>query len=300
MRVVRADTRGAIEHIPEALARCGAEGARALVGPGRAELALPLIPAAALHDWLVVLPGLGIGDPGVWPRAFVTVAGSPADAGGATARDAIAQERRRALVLHAAGVGGERAADAFEAAFVGGGRSVVLRREVPAGQPEAWADAMSSLPAGIDAVFAAAPPDGAAHAVSRLPPGAHFWTTEGAMQPEVLAGAGPDAVERLHVATPPLPDPGFAARFRERFGRTPDHAAGVAYDAVSIAVHALRSAPSLSTEALIEAAGAPAVGRAFGPGSVEVEGGMNRLDSAQPTLFDGAGGADGQPRFEPR
>lgn len=299
VRLVVADTGGTIAGIPAALALCGAERTRAVIGPALPELAIPLVPAAALHDWLVVVPRFGVGDPGTLPPALVTVGGSPAAMGEAAATDALAQGRTRAAVLSRQGPRGARAEEAFRRRLEAGGGAVVAVPPIEGPEAEAWTEALAALPPGVDALFAIGAPAEIAAVTAGLRSTTHLWLTEEAMGPEILQGTAPATWARIHGVATPSPEPRFALRFADRFGRRPGPGAALGYDAAALALEAVRSAPDPSTDAL-RAAVEGGRGTAFGPGRLVIDDGVPRLDSSRPTVFDVAIGPGGGPEFVAR
>jgi len=299
--IVAADSFGRIEALPEALSVCARAGARVVIGPAIGELSLPLLPIAAQHDWVLLVPQLGLGEAGPWSDAFVVLAGAPSEMGRTAADDAAARGGTRAAVLSVEGTFGDRVGAAFARNFGVAGRSVETAISLPMGRPEAWRSAAATFAPGTDTIFLVGPPDLVTAAIPALPPGAEIWIADWAVQPEVLEVAALDAVARLHGVVQPMPEPWFVARFRERYGRFPEPAAGLGYDAMRLALHAIRTANSTATVDLLRALRTtPDLGAAFGTGRVLAEGPIVRLETTRRTVLDGAVSPDGTRRFEPR
>jgi ABC-type branched-subunit amino acid transport system substrate-binding protein len=268
--------------------KCFNEGHPLIIGPLHPAETTALIPVAAAHEAVLLIPEVGAAIPSIWGRNLLAVAPPASEMGHVAAEDALGKrERKKAAVLHVPKVFGETLRDAWKESFSKGGGSVVVSKELDPGKPEAWASAAleAAVKNGVDALFVVGPGE-VAEAVAKTlddePMGnVHAWFIDWAMFPTVLAAAGPLAVDRVHWVNRPLPKGEFAQTYEARYQAKPDYAAGSGYDAVVVAANAVETAPSQFWEDVAASArGLKGLPSAFGSGTMVERRGIVFLDSA--------------------
>ncbi len=275
------DTKSTEPGAVSAFKACFNEGHHVIIGPVHPAGTTALIPVAASHEVVLMIPELGAAVPSVWSENLFAIA-PPATEMGRIAGTNARGERGflKGAVLHVPGVFGTGLRDAFETSFLSGeeGASIVMKKELPPDKPEAWGRAAEEAKAaGAEAIFVVGPPDPSRAVALTLADDAgkaHVWFVDWSMHPPVLEAAGVAGRSRVHWLNRALPRGGFEAEYVARFQARPEYPAGAGYDAVKVSAMAAVSAPSTWHEdisATIKAA--TNLPSAFGTGAmVEVDG----------------------------
>lgn len=260
---------------------CFNEGHHVIVGPVHPAGTTALIPVAASHEVVLVIPEIGAAVPSVWGKNLFAIAPPATEMGRLAGRDARgARGFTKGAVLHVPGVFGTGLRDAFEASFLAAeeGGSIVFKEELAPDKPEAWAAAATrAKAAGAEAIFVVGPPDPSKAVAAGLVDDAgkaHVWFVDWAMHPPVLEAAGASGRGRVHWLNRALPKGDFETQYVARFQARPEYPAGAGYDAVKASAMAAVAAPSTWHEdiaaTLKDAKNIPS---AFGAGAmVEVDG----------------------------
>lgn len=260
---------------------CFNEGHHIIVGPVHPAGTTALIPVAASHDVLLMIPEIGAAVPSVWSENLFAIAPPATEMGRIAATNARGERGlTKGAVLHVPGVFGAGLRDAFEKAFleVESGGSIVAKTELPPDDPAAWAKAAVDAKAkGAEAIFVIGPPEPSKAVAGTFADDAgtaHGWFVDWSMHPPVLEAAGESGRGRVHWINRALPRGDFEARYVERFQAKPEYPAGAAYDAVKASALAAIAAPSTWHEdisaTLKETKNLPS---AFGTGAmIEVDG----------------------------
>ena len=230
---------------------CFNEGHHIIVGPVHPAGTTALIPVAASHDVILMIPEIGAAVPSVWSDNLFAIAPPSTEMGRLAGRNARGERGlTRGAVLHVPGVFGEGLRDAFAASFLGAeaGGSIVSKTELPPDKPEAWAKAaVDAKGAGAEAIFVVGPPEPSRAVAATFAADAgtaHAWFVDWAMHPPVLEAAGPAGRGRVHWVNRALPGGDFETRYVERYQARPEYPAGAAHDAVLAAALAAIAAPS--------------------------------------------------------
>jgi len=265
---------------------CFNEGHHVIIGPVHPAATTALIPVAASHGVVLIIPELGAAVPAGWGPNLAAIAPAATEMGRIAGRNArVERGLTKAAVLHVPKVFGEGLRDSFTKEFTSGeeGGTVVGRRELPPDDPEVWVQAaLEFAKQGAEAIFVVGPPEvskAVAGVVSQA--GVHAWFVDWSMMPPVLAAAGPEARGQVHWVNRSLPTGDFAAIYRERHQAKPEGSAGAGFDAVRITELAANAAKStwhedLSAE-IVKLKGIPS---AFGTAEMVNEGGITFLDLA--------------------
>lgn len=273
--------------------RCFVDGFHVVVGPVDPAAITALLPVAAAHDAVLVLPRIGPAIPTVWGEQIVAVGPPSSDMGRVAARDA--REGRalgRAAVLHTEGIFGETLRDSFVAQFETGGGKVLLSRELPLERPGAWRSAaLEAGLAGADCLFVVGPHDVAEEVAGALNDdplaASHAWFVDWAMFPPVATAAGEDGYKRTHWVNRLLPQGELAQTYLARYQAEPDYAAGDGYDAILVVANAVEAAASPAPFDIAASARAlRGLPGAFGNGSMIETGGLVWEDSAGYRIFE--------------
>ncbi len=272
---------------PGALAafqECFNEGHHVVIGPVHPAAVTALIPVAAAHDILVVIPELGAAVPSVWSPNLVAIAPTATEMGRLAGRNArVDRGFTKAGVLHVPKIFGESLRDAFSKEFLGAeeGGTIVGSRELAPDDPEAWAAAAKELMGkGAEALFVVGPPEPSkAVAAAVADAKTHVWFVDWAMHPPVLAAAGDKARSHVHWMNRTLPRGPFEAVYRERHQARPEYSAGAGYDAVTIVSLASEASKSTWHEDLgAEIGKLTGIPSAFGTGAMVRQGDILYLD----------------------
>lgn len=235
------DTKSTEPGAISAFTECFGEGHHVIVGPVHPAGTTALIPVAASHDVILMIPEVGAAVPSVWSDNLFAIA-PPATEMGRLAGENARRERAltKAAVLHVPGVFGENLRDAFITAFTATpGAEVVAKTELPPDKPEEWAKAAEDAKAaGADALFIIGPPEpskAVAATYGKDTGGSHAWFVDWSMHPPVLDAAGVAGKSRVHWVNRALPAGAFEEEYLERYQARPEYSAGAAYDAVKLA-----------------------------------------------------------------
>ncbi len=284
---VERDTRSTEAGAVAAYHRCFNEGFSILIGPVHPAAVTALMPVAAAHDGIVLVPDVGAALPTSWGETTFAVAQPSTEMGHLGARHArIDLGHARAIVLHVGHVFGESLARSFKTTFEAEGGRVLSTRPLNPDKPQAWSRAAEELVKAhkADHIFVvgpAAPAEAVADLLDRQSFAAvHVTFIDWAMFPTVIRAAG-QSKHRVHwVNRPPLAE-NFEGLFHARYQARPQFAAGVGYDAVILAAAAIESAPTLRNEDIRRAlTGLRGLESAFGTGAVVNDRNMVWLDVA--------------------
>jgi ABC-type branched-subunit amino acid transport system substrate-binding protein len=282
---VEEDTKSTEVGASAAFLRCAASGAQAATGVVHPAAVTAILPVAAAHDTLLVIPELGAAVPSVWNERLIAVAPEAAEMGRVAAEDvALNHKLTRAAVLHPPGTFGERLRDRFTESFQTHGGAVVETIELPENRAAPWAEAAAkAAEGGAQALFVVSPgaPAEAIAATLDSPPleSVMVWFIDWAMFPPVLAqaqktGAG-GRVRWINRRDPFGP---FAEAFQAAFQTRPRFEAGSGYSAVLLAAAAIGAADSLEPAAVVVGGRITQVPTAWGPGTIVEHGGMRTVD----------------------
>ena len=165
---VEQDTKSSEAGAVAAYQRCFAEGFPLIVGPIHPAATTALLPVAAAHDAVLVLPSIGAAVPTTWGEQIIAVGPASADMGRVAAKDAAeGRQLRKAAILHPPGIFGTNLRDTFIPPFETAGGEIVMARELDPSQPQAWRSA--ALEAGLQgatALFVVCPPEVAAEVLA--------------------------------------------------------------------------------------------------------------------------------------
>ncbi len=253
---------------------CFNEGISFIIGPVHPAATTALVPVAAAHDAILLIPEIGAALPTEWGDNLFAVAPPATDMGRIAARDTTDEKKlTSAAVLYIDSVFGESLKDAYVEQIKEGGGSVVATYELPLEDAGAWgAAAAKAAAAGAKALFVVGPAEPAAsvaHALTSVELRTmEAWFIDWSMHPPVLS-AGGSAVSRMHWVNRPLPSGAFHNAYVTAHQAQPEFPAGTGYDAAILASRAIESAESLWFEdiaqKLMNDTGVPS---AFGAGSI--------------------------------
>jgi hypothetical protein len=298
-RWLELETRGTAEGSLEAWHLCQHRGGRIAVGPVDPGPVRTVLPAAADHEVVLLVPVLA-GPLEEQPGNVLGVVPPVQRTGRAIAAEVAARGARRVAVLRVAGDHG----DAIAAGLVRGAEDhpdleVELGLLLPSGSPREWVPAARGLAAdGVHALVIVGPGAVAAELASRLSGpdmgDVHIWLVDWSMQPEVLAALPSDAIDRLHAVAPPPLDGAFVERFRARFDHEPSPSAGAGYDAVRLAAGAASVTSEHWSDRIAWLTAHPLPGSAFGRASWVARDGLVASDAAWPIVYEVADGPNGR------
>ena len=299
LRWLELETRGTAEGALEAWYLCQHRGGRIAVGPVDPGPVRTVLPEAAAHEVVLLVPELA--GPLEQQSANVLGVAAPVHRVGRTiAVEAAARGARRIAVLRVAGDHGDAiAAGLARAAEDLPDLKVEYGLLLPVGSPRQWVPAARGLAAdGVDALVVVGPGAVAAELASRLSSPdmqhLHLWLVDWGMQPAVLSAIPAEALDRLHAVAPPPLDAAFTARFRERFDHPPDPAAGAGYDAVRLAAAAAEVSSEDHADRVAWLRSRPHAGSAFGRTSWVDRDGLVVSAAAWPIPYEVAEGAAGR------
>ena len=287
------DTKSSEPGAVAAYQRCFLEDYPVIVGVVDPAAITALLPVAAAHGAVLVIPRIGPAIPTTWGEQVVAVGPPSTDMGRVAAKDA--REGRlveRAAVLHTPGIFGETLRDAFVERFEAGDGAVLSTRELPQGKPSAWRSAaLEAGLSGADCLFVIGP-----HPVAEAVAGAmnddplsraHAWFIDWAMFPPVATAAGEDGYKRTHWVNRLLPTGEFAQTYLARYQSEPEYAAGDGYDAILVAANAVESVEQpVPFEIAAAARGLRGISGAFGTGSMIKSGDLVYEDVAGYRIFE--------------
>lgn len=283
------DTKSSEPGAVSAYMKCVASGVPLVVGPVHPAPKTAIIPVAAAHDAVLVIPEVGAAVPTLWNANIFSVAPPSSDMGGRAARDvAGVKGLKKAAILHAPGTFGEGIRDSFKKAFEAEGGAVVDAQGLAENKPDAWAIAAKRavLEKGAAALLVVGPADPALEVARILDSngmlGVHVWFIDWAMYPPVLdAAQNAEAIQRVHWVNRKRPAGDFAAAFEATYQAKPRYEAGAGYDAAMLVANAVESAKSLWFEDIATALKATTgYASAFGTGEIVDRRGLTFLDVA--------------------
>jgi ABC-type branched-subunit amino acid transport system substrate-binding protein len=295
------DTKSSEPGAVTAYMKCVATGVPVVIGPVHPAPKTAIIPVAAAHDAVLVIPEVGAAVPTLWSDNIFSVAPPASDMGGSAAGDAAkAKGLKKAAVLHTAGTFGENIRDSFKKAFEAEGGAVVHVAALAENKADAWAAAakVAVLEKGAQAVLVIGPADPALAIARTLDAngmvGAHVWYIDWAMYPPVLdAAQSANAIQRVHWVNRKRPVGDFAATFESKYQAKPRYEAGSGYDAVMLVANAVENAKSLWFEDIAQALkttqGHPS---AFGTGEMVEVRGLSFVDVAGYSILEPASDPD--------
>ena len=295
------DTKSSEPGAVAAYMKCVASGVPIVVGPVHPAPKTAIIPVAAAHDAVLLIPEVGAAVPTLWSDNIFSVAPPASDMGGRAARDAArAKGLKKAIVLHAPGTFGEGIRDSFKKAYEAEGGEVVDTLGLAENKPDAWAAAAKKavLEQGAQAVLLVGPADPALEVARSLDTNgmlqAHIWFIDWAMYPPVLdAAQAANAIQRVHWVNRKRPAGEFATSFEATFQAKPRYEAGAGYDAAMLVANAVESAKSLWFEDIAVALKATkGYASAFGTGEIVDERGLTFLDVAGYRVLEPAADPD--------
>lgn len=269
--------------------KCVASGVPVVIGPVHPGPKTAIIPVAAAHDAVLVIPEVGAAVPTLWNTNIFSVAPPASDMGGRAAQDALSGRKlKKAAVLHTAGVFGETIRDSFKKAFEAEGGAVVGTQALAETKPDAWAAAAKKAVTeqGATALLVIGPADPALEIARVLDDNgmldAHVWFIDWAMYPPILnAAQDANAIQRVHWVNRKRPSGDFAKAFEAKYQAKPRYEAGAGYDAAMLVANAVEDAQSLWFEDLAVALrGTKKHASAFGTGEVVEKRGLTWLDVA--------------------
>ncbi len=275
--------------------KCVGEGVPVAIGPVHPAAKTALLPVAAAHETVLVIPEVDSAVVSVWGENTIAVA-PPNTYMGRTAARNMAKERGidKAAVLYAPGVFGEGIRDEFIKSFEADKGSIVAAVELDPAQPDAWKTAVSEVVLQKDAVgvFVIGPAEAALEIASTLDDNgmleAQIWFIDWAMFPPILEmAAGKGAIQRVHWVNRKMPAGDFAKDFQARFQTRPQYEAGAGYDAVLLVADAVEKAKELTGVEIAAAMGQlKAIPSAFGTGAVVGSRGLRYVDVADYRILE--------------
>lgn len=275
-----------------AFQECFGEGVPLIIGPVHPAATTALVPVAAAHDAMLLIPEIGAAVPTSWGDNLFAIAPPAADMGRIAAGHASKDKGLlEGAVLHVPGIFGESLRDAFVEGLAESGGKNLAQNELPMDEPAAWVEAArAAAKNGARAIFAVGPGEVAEQVARELATPAlkdvHLYLIDWAMHPPVLAAAG-DAKGRIHWVNRPVPRGPFAETYSARYQARPEYPAGCGYDAVQLAARVLDTAPSTWFEELTKvAANLKGLDSAFGTGSIHKVRGITSLDAAGYRIID--------------
>jgi ABC-type branched-subunit amino acid transport system substrate-binding protein len=290
---VEQDTKSTEVGATAAYQRCFAEGFPVIIGPVHPEPVTAIIPVAAAHDALLILPRIGAALPKKWAPQIVAVGPAATSMGTLAGRDAIeGRQITKAAVLHANGIFGTSLKDAFVERYEAGGGTIIGIYALEPGKPDQWfSAAFEAGTLGARALFVVGPPAAseAVAAALRDDPlgGAHAWFIDWGMFPTVPTAAGEHGYRRSHWVNRILPIGEFADTYTTRYQTAPDYAAGDGYDAILVAANAIEGAKEPVPADLIAAARElKGIRGAFGEAALVADGERIVEDAAAYRIFE--------------
>lgn len=276
----------------QAFQDCFAEGVPLIIGPVHPAATTALVPVAAAHDAMLLIPEIGAAVPTSWGDNLFAIAPPAADMGRVAAQNATKERGLlEGAVLHVPGIFGESLRDSFLEGVAEASGKVVLQQELPMDSPTAWTNAARDAVAkGAKAIFAVGPGEvgqAVAQELSTLAfKDVHLYLIDWAMHPPVLNAAG-DAKSRIHWVNRPVPRGPFAEAYTQRYQARPEYPAGCGYDAIHLAARVIDQAASTWYEELAKVARQQkGLDGAFGVGSITAIRGVTSLDVAGYRIID--------------
>ena len=285
---IEKDTKSTEAGAVAAYHECMVKGAPIIIGPVHPAAVTAIIPIAAAHKVMLIIPDLGAAQASRWNTNLFAITPPATDMGRVAAHNArVDRGMGRALILHTPEIFGESLARAFTETFTADrGGKIVATLALSAKNPDAWTSAAikTALSEEADSIFVVAPGEVAAAVARSLSsePLRHVqaWFIDWAMYPSVIEAAG-KAIQRVHWVNRPLPRGDFEDIFLSRYQAYPNFAAGAGYDAVVLAATAIQTAQSMGPAHLsLAAAAVKDLAGAFGTGALVEKGGIVSEDAA--------------------
>jgi ABC-type branched-subunit amino acid transport system substrate-binding protein len=267
---------------------CMVKGTPIIIGPVHPAAVTAIIPIAASHNVVLIIPDLGAAQASRWNDNLFAITPPATDMGRVAAHNArVERGMGRAIVLHTPGIFGESLAKAFSETFKADRTGqVVASLAISPKNPDAWTSAAieTAIKTKADSLFVVAPGEVAAALARALNTeplrDAQAWFIDWAMYPTVLEAAG-KAVQRVHWVNRPLPRGDFEDIFLSRYQAYPNFAAGAGYDAIVLAASAIQDGASMGPAHLaLAAAKASELAGSFGTGAMIKKGGITSEDVA--------------------
>lgn len=275
--------------------KCVGGGVPVAIGPVHPAAKTAILPVAAAHETVLVIPEVDSAVVSVWGENTIAVA-PPNTYMGRTAARNMALERGidKAAVLYAPGVFGEGIRDEFVRTFAEDKREVVHTAELDPALADGWKDAarQAVLDKGAVGVFVVGPAEAALEIASTLDDNgmlkAQFWFIDWAMFPPVLdMAAAKGGIQRVHWVNRKMPSGDFAKSFQARYQTRPQYEAGAGYDAVMLVADAVEKAKALTGPEIAAAMGQlNALPSAFGTGAVVGSKGLRYVDVADYRILE--------------
>ena len=285
---IEKDTKSTEAGAVAAYHECMVKGTPIIIGPVHPAAVTAIIPVAAAHKVVLIIPDLGAAQASRWNDNLFAITPPATDMGGVAAHIArIERGMGRAIVLHTPEIFGESVAKAFIEGFKADRNGkVVATHALSPKNPDAWISAAieTALKTEADSLFVVAPGEVAvplARALNSEPlQNTQAWFIDWAMYPTVLEAAG-KAIQRVHWVNRPLPRGDFEDIFLSRYQAYPNFAAGAGYDSVLLAATAIQNGESMGPAHLAIAAGSASnLAGAFGTGSMVEQAGITSEDAA--------------------
>jgi len=285
---IEKDTRSTEAGAVAAYHQCLMQGTPIIIGPVHPAAVTAIIPIAAAHNVVLIIPDLGAAQPGKWNDNLFAIVPAATEMGRVAAHNArVERGLGRAIVLHTPDIFGESLSKAFIQTFKAEkGGEIIATFALSPKSPDAWTSAAieTALKQSADSIFVVGPGEVAAplaRALSSEPlKDTQAWFIDWAMYPTVLEAAG-KAVQRAHWVNRSLPQGDFQDIFLSRYQAYPNFAAGAGYDAVVLTATAIQAGESLGPKHLALAASkAKDMAGAFGSGSMVSKHGITYEEAA--------------------
>ena len=282
------DTRSTEAGAVAAYHECMMRGTPIIIGPVHPAAVTAIIPIAAAHNVVLIIPDLGAAQPSRWNSNLFAIMPPATDMGRVAAHNArVERGLGRAIVLHTPEIFGQTLSKAFIETFkAGNGGEIVSTMALSPKKPDAWTSAAieTAIKTEADSIFVVGPGEVAeplARALNTQPlQNVQAWFIDWAMYPSVLQAAG-KAIQRVHWVNRSLPRGDFEDIFLSRYQAYPNFAAGAGYDAIVLASTAIQAGESLGPKHLALAASkAKDMPGAFGSGSMVNKRGITYEDVA--------------------
>lgn len=272
---------------------CYSEEFPVIVGPVHPAATTALIPIAAAHNAVLIIPEVGSAIPSKWGEHLLAISPPNSQMGAVAATNAIGpRQLRKAALLRPEGTFGETVGEAWQTTFQRLGGQLVMNRVLDLAKPEAWRSAaLEAGLAGAEAVLVIGPESVASAVVSAMDEDplrkAHSWFIDWSMFPGVLDRASESTRRRIHWVNRVHPSGAFAETYTARYQAQPLTSAGAGYDAIMLAAYAIEAAGSAQPAAIAKSATTLAGLRgAFGNGAIVRSHGVLSLDSAGYRIFE--------------
>ena len=285
---VEQDTKSSEAGAVAAYHKCMVKGTPIIIGPVHPAAVTAIIPIAAAHQVVLIIPDLGAAQASRWNDNLFAITPPATDMGRVAAHNArIERGMGRAIVLHTPEIFGKSLAKAFIEGFKADRTGkVVASLALSPQKPDAWVSAAieTAIKNEADSLFVVGPGEVAAplaRALNSEPlKNTQAWFIDWAMYPTVLEAAG-KAIQRVHWVNRPLPRGDFEDIFLSRYQAYPNFAAGAGYDSVLLAATAIQDGESMGPAHLAIAAGSASnLAGAFGTGSMVEHAGITYEDAA--------------------